>query len=86
MAQFETTEFQLKEENEKLKSIIKQMRQDMENLAADPDFIPTKQSRLELAQTDTVSDNQEKTAKSQSAQSTEKAPSFYFPEILGWLN
>ena len=43
MAQFESEEFQLKEENEKLKQIIKQMREEMENIASEPlQLIPTK--------------------------------------------
>jgi hypothetical protein len=33
---FESAEFKLKEENEKLKQIIKQMRTEMENIATDP--------------------------------------------------
>ena len=33
---FNSNEFQLKEENEKLKHIIKKMREDMENIAFDP--------------------------------------------------
>jgi hypothetical protein len=47
----ESNEFKLKEENDRLKSIIKEMREEMENLATNPpssqnqilDLIPTKQ-------------------------------------------
>lgn len=40
-------EFQLKEENEKLKQIVKMMREEMENLATDPnEFIPTKENLI----------------------------------------
>jgi hypothetical protein len=45
--EFESNEFKLKEENERLKAIVKQMRDDMENLAngsSPNDLIPTKQS------------------------------------------
>ena len=34
--EFDTQEFQLKEENEKLKQIIKMMREEMENIATNP--------------------------------------------------
>lgn len=43
LSHFESAEFQLKEENEKLKQIIKQMREEMENIASEPEQrIPTK--------------------------------------------
>ncbi len=37
MLQFDSNEFQLKEENEKLKQIIKHMREEMENIANQPE-------------------------------------------------
>jgi hypothetical protein len=42
------SEFQLREENEKLKQIIKQMREDMENLANEPEkLVVNKEARNE---------------------------------------
>lgn len=43
LLEFESNEFQLKEENTKLKQVIKQMREEMENIASNPEeFVPTK--------------------------------------------
>lgn len=46
LLEFESNEFQLKEENAKLKQIIKQMREEMENIASNPEeiMVPTKDS------------------------------------------
>jgi len=55
LAQFESEEFQLKEENEKLKQIIKQMREEMENIASEPlQMIPTKLNENILTKPQTI--------------------------------
>lgn len=44
MLEFDSNEFKLKEENEKLKGVIKIMREEMENIASNPnEIVPLKE-------------------------------------------